>query len=133
MDIETPDWATGKPGLYAITHDSNIFYIGKAQYSNAVFREAKNRENKWIGYFKKNGILPNNIEDGAAYEYVRNHCRIYVVIIDDAKLIDVIGQIEEYLIFKLQRIIYNRLIKTPTSSFSIWNNGKLPSNLPQKL
>jgi len=132
MNIKTPDWARGKPGLYAIIHDSNLVYIGKAQYGNAVFREAKNRENKWRDCFEKNRLLPSNIEDGRVY--VLNHCKIYVAIIYDEKLRDFIGQIEEYLIFKLQRILLcNSLVKKPKSSLSIVNNGNLPPSLPPHL
>ena len=134
MDVETPDWARGKPGVFAITHDSNLIYIGKAQYGPAVFKEAKNRENKWTDCFKRNGVLPNNIEDTLAYEYVRNHCRIYVAIIDDEKLRDLIGEVEEYLIFKMQRILLcNSSIKKPKSVFAIVNSGDLPPSLPRHL
>jgi len=30
MTIETLDWAEGKKGLFVITHDVGLFYVGKA-------------------------------------------------------------------------------------------------------
>lgn len=36
MKTETPKELSGKPGLYAILHDSTIIYIGKAQYGTGV-------------------------------------------------------------------------------------------------
>ena len=41
MIVETPEKLSGRPGLYAIVHDSNTIYIGKAQYGNVALREAK--------------------------------------------------------------------------------------------
>lgn len=77
--------------------------IGKAQYGNAVFKEAKNRENKWIKAFKRRKILPDNASEESARKYITSHCRIYVAIIDDEQLRDSIGTAEDYLIFKLQQ------------------------------
>ncbi len=134
MTIETPEWAEGKPGLFAITHDSSIVYIGKAQHGNAVFKEAKNRENKWIRCFKRAGILPEGIAPAVAHEYVNTHCRIYVAIVDDGQLRDIIGEAEERLIFNLQdQLICNSLIKNKSKlkRLSIVNSGNLPLGLPK--
>ena len=135
MTIETQDWARGKPGLYAITHDSRLIYIGKAQYGNAVFKEARNRENKWIRCFRRKGILPDSVSDVEAREFVINHCRIYVAIVDDEQLRDLIGKAEEHLMSKLSPTpLCNDLIKNKDGleqHFLIVNKGSKPPGLPE--
>lgn len=137
MTVETPNWGRGKPGLFAITCDSSLVYIGKAQYGNAVFKEAKNRENKWIKAFKRRKILPDDASEESARKYIASHCRIYVAIIDDEQLRDSIGTAEDYLIFRLQqKLICNDLIKNlhgTSPPFLIANSGSLPPDMPEQI
>ena len=139
MTIETPKWAEGKPGLFAITHNSGVVYIGKAQGGrNAVFKEAKNREPKWIECFKRQGILPKTTStiDPVAREYVHTHCRLYVAIMDDEQILGLIGEAEECLIFRLQnQLMCNTMIKkhSKLKELSIVNSGELPPGLPENI
>lgn len=61
MSLETPKFFEGRSGLFAITHDSKIIYIGKAGYSNAVFRESK-RELKCSKLLIEHGDLPKDMK-----------------------------------------------------------------------
>jgi hypothetical protein len=53
--------------LCARAHDSYIIYIGKAQYSNPVFREAKNRDNNWISCLKEKRVMSETMPNLAPY------------------------------------------------------------------
>ncbi len=136
MTKETPKWAEGKPGVFAITHGKLTVYIGKAQYHNSVFKEAKNRENKWIRQFKAHSILSEDMRTEDARTYVDTHCRIHVALIDE-KQRDLIGPIEDILISRLQKqLICNTQIKSEDKlrkDIKIINSGNLPSGITKEM
>ena len=135
MMMETPEKLSGKPGLYAIVHDSNTIYIGKAQYSNAVFREAKNRENKWIKCLREKGIISETMLDLAPYEYVQSHCRIYVGMMSDGQRLDLLGDAEKLLIYKIQPLCNKQHKKKYKGGkpFLVTNNGNRPQDLQVRI
>jgi hypothetical protein len=81
--------------------------------------------------------LPDDASEDLAREYISSHCRIYVVIIDDEQLRDLIGTAEDYLIFKLQqKLMCNDLIKNLhgiSPPFLIVSNGSLPPDMPEQI
>ncbi len=131
MKTETPKELYGKPGLYAILHDSKIVYIGKAQYGTAVLREAKNRENKWIKCFRKKGLVSEAILGSKPHEYVERHCQILVGIISGDQQLDLLGDAEKLLIFKIQPICNDKHKKQYKGAKPIMviNDGKRPKDL----
>ena len=135
MMIETPEKLSGKPGLYAIVHDSNIIYIGKAQYSNAVFREAKNRENKWIKCLKEKRVISETMLNWARYEYVQIHCRIYVGTMSGGQRLHLLGDAEKLLIYKIKPRCNKQHKKKYKGArpFLVINNGNRPQDLSMKI
>ena len=135
MMTETPEKLSGKPGLYAIVHDSKIIYIGKAQYGNAVLREAKNRENKWIKCLREKGVVSETMLDSAPYEYVRSHCRIYVGTMSDGQRLDLLGDAEKLLIFKIKPTCNDKHKKEYKGAkpILVMNNGKRPQDLKARI
>jgi hypothetical protein len=140
MSLETPKSFEGKSGLFAITHDSKIIYIGKAGYSNAVFRESK-RELKCSKLLIEHGDLPKSMmhNDPQALAYVNEHCQRYVGIVSEeiqwsSQLNRLLDNAENLLIYELNKVtpLYNEQLKDKYSHgrpFKVINAGNNPADL----
>jgi hypothetical protein len=135
IDVQTPEWAEGKQGLFVITHDTNLIYIGKAQGKNAVFKEAKNRENKWIKCLKKKVVTPNIEVSLSPYNYIKNHCQIFVGIMSGGQRLDLLDEAEKLLIYRMKPIcnIQHKKKYCGISPFIVINEGNPPRKLPERI
>jgi len=135
-NLETPENLKGKAGIYIITHDSTIFYIGKAGKGNAIVREAKNRENKYIKCLKQMGLMPS---DENYYKYFYEHCRVYCGIVsDDAQQSDqldfLLSNAEKLIIYEVSKVklLCNKKSIRKYKSvkpFKVINRGESPPGL----
>jgi hypothetical protein len=143
MALETPKAFEGKSGLFAITHDSKIIYIGKAGYGNAVFRESK-RELKCSKLLIEHGNLPKGMkyDDPRTLAHVNVHCQRYVGIVSQEiqqsnQLNALLDNAENLLIYEVNKVtpLYNEQRRdgyTHGRPFTVTNAGTLPTDLRSK-
>lgn len=133
--------------MYAITYNSLLAYIGKAD--DAPFTmEARNRQNKWAKCLIEQGELPKDwghynadrkfeVTDQRARDYVNEHCKAFVAVMENAPQ-GRIKNTEEYMIFKLgkKRLRFNKQFKKRfdlEGNFSVKNTGDLPQGLDEDI
>jgi hypothetical protein len=138
MEMETPKDSYGKCGLFVITHNLKMIYIGKAGRSNSVFYESK-RVNKCIKMLKEHGDIAQALSSDDSREYVHKHCRRFVGILsDEAQRSDLLNGLlmnaEKLLIYEVNRTIrlYNKHYLKEYSGekpFTVTNSGNRPPRL----
>lgn len=81
------------------------------------------------------GLVSATILGSKSYEYVWSHCRIYVGIISDDQKLDLLGDAEKLLIYKIKPICNDKHKKEYKGAKPIMviNDGKRPKDLQAKI
>ena len=137
MTDETPEGFERKKGLFAITYQSKIIYIGKAGWGNTVYRESK-RIGKCAKLLQEHGVLPASMSYEDRWNFASVHCGRYVGVvteeIPDGRLNWLLRNGENLLIYKVNKKteLYNEYLKKRylyDRPFSVRNYGDKPSGM----
>lgn len=142
MSLETPKFFEGKSGLFAITHDIKIIYIGMAGRRNYVFSESR-REGKMAKLLMEHRVLSGTKDDYDSFErahkYVSKHCQRYVGIVSEEIqrsecLNTLLKNAENLLVYEVNKAtqLYNAQLKDKYKvdrPFTVVNSGYRPADL----
>lgn len=142
MSLVTPKFFEGKSGLFVITQDIKIIYIGMAGRRNSVFSESK-REGKMAKLLMGHGVLSGTMDDYDSFEralkYVSKHCKRYVGIVSEEIqrsecLNTLLRNAENLLVYEVNKAIplYNVQLKDKYKGdrpLAVLNSGYRPADL----
>jgi hypothetical protein len=126
LNIETPIGMEGLHGLFVNFYDFDIYYIGKSMGKCYLFQESRRRYKALNKYLLEKRQLEKPLDRIALDKEAEEHCKKYLGILHDERMLDLIDSAEKLLIFLNPPRGNSNLIKeyNGVQPFKLVNNGE---------